>query len=251
VRRPTVLAALAALLLLAAAPAFAAKGAESRIRRRLAAAVQRTETAKSVRARAVADLQGPHGKSAPFLRIEELTEGTTDFDARRFQPRGTWASDPTNEVIAVGNRGWYRGKATRYHEVTIVQGIEMGFGHELAGFGRAVAAATDLKALGPNRYELTAPASTINEPENAHRTVRLVLSIHAGHLSKVRRIEGDAFLRLLFAESFTDYGHSFAIAPPPADQIAAGPAKEITSQEEFSELLGPPPFQQQRSAAQG
>ena len=73
-------------------------------------------------------------------------------------------------------------------------------------------------------------------------SVRLSISA-GGHLHKLRRIEEEGLhVTILIAETFTDFGHSFGIAPPPAEAIVEAPAKVVTTQNEFGELLGPPPF---------
>lgn len=244
-RRLTGFAVATALFLLAAAPALAATGPESQIRGRLASAVRKTAAARSLVARATAELHESGGPRFAFYRLEERIEkeGTPKTDTRRFAP-GDRTRQLTNEVLTVGNQAWYRAKADRYREATLGPRIVPGFEYELTGLERAVAVGTNLKALGRRRYELTAPSKTVNGPEAGSTPIRLILSLSAGgNLHKLRRIEEDgSHVTVLIAETFTDFGRSFGIAPPPAEAIVEGPAKIVTTQNEFGELLGPSPF---------
>ncbi|HWH20633.1 MAG TPA: hypothetical protein VN671_08870 [Solirubrobacterales bacterium] len=244
-RRPSVFAAVTAVFLLAATPAFAAKSPESRIRHRLDVAIQRTAAAKSLAVRGVAELGDTGGPRRPFYRLEDRFEddGTPKNDLRRFPP-GSWTGQPTNQILAVGNRAWYRAKADLYRQATLGPKVTTGFEKELAGLERGVAVGRDLKPLGARRYELTVPSSAFNGPEVEAQPTTLVVSLSAdGHLRKLRRIEEESGLVAIIAETFTDFGRSFAIAPPPADAIVEGPAKEVTTQNEFGTLLGPTAFE--------
>jgi hypothetical protein len=245
VRRPTAFAVTAALLVLAATPALASANPGSNLRGRLIAAVQKTVAAKSLIARATGGLHESGGPHVPILRIEERVENgpTPKADLRHFKP-GDRAHELTNEVLTVGNRAWYRAKAARYREAKLGPGIATGYEEELEGIERAVKVGKNLKPLGGNRYELVAPSKSINGPEGGSDPIHLNLSLSAsGYVTKVIRIDEEGPEAELYAiETFTDFGRSFGIAPPPADAIEAGPVKEVTSQSEFSDLLGPPPF---------
>jgi hypothetical protein len=242
VRRPAVLAVAAALVLLLAIPALASASPEARIRRRLGNAIHKTAAAKSLAARAVLELGEPGGPHVPIYRLEERIEdsGTRKTRDRRFPP-GRWTSDPTNEVITVGHRAWYRAKSDPYREATLGPKIVTGFEPELANLERAVAVGKNLRALGGDRYEVTAPSKAINGPEGGSEPIRLIISLSAvGYLRKAERIEDGA--AIFIAETFTDFGKSFGIAQPPAEEIADAPTKKVTSQDEFSALLGAAPL---------
>jgi hypothetical protein len=244
VRRPTAFAVAAALFLLAAAPALASAASESAVRHRLDAAVQKTVAAKSLIARATGELRESGRRPLPFYRLEERTEDLEllKTDSRRFPP-GRWTRQPTNEVLTVGNSGWYRERSDRYREVKFDSGIEKTFGSEFTDLERATAVGKDLKALGADRYELTTPSSTFNGPEGGAEPIRIIISLStAGYLHRLMRFDEAGPQLVVVAETFTDFGRSFGIAPPPAEEIETGPVKEVTTQEEFSELLGPPPF---------
>jgi hypothetical protein len=230
------------LLLLAAAPALAAG---PQIRRRLEASIQKTLGARSLVARASAELEEGGGPRFPFLLFEERIENkpTRKDDIRRFAP-GHRRHKPTNEVLVVGDSAWYRAKGPRYREATLGPGIDTGFEQELVGLERAVKAGKEVMRLGESRYELVAPSRTINGPEGGSGSIRLTFDLNdAGYLRQVRRIdELDSETSVFALERFTDYGRLFAITPPAPGAIAEGPVKEVTSQSEFSDLLGPPPF---------
>jgi hypothetical protein len=64
-----------------------------------------------------------------------------------------------------------------------------------------------------------------------------------GYVTTVIRIDEEGpEAELYVVETFTGFDRSFGIAPPPANAIVQAPVKEVTSQSEFSDLLGPPPF---------
>jgi hypothetical protein len=244
VRRPIAFAVAAALFLLAAAPAVASANSESSARRRLATAVEKTAAAKSLVVRATGELRESGQKPLPFYRLEERTEDAEQLktDIRRFPP-DRWAKQPTDELVTVGSSGWYRAKAHRYREVTFGPEIVKGFESEFAHLERAVATSKDLKTLGAGRYELTTPDATFNGPEGGAGPTHLLISLSAaGYVHRLRRLEEAGPQLVVLVETFTSFGHSFGIAPPPAATIEAAPVKEITTQEEFSHLLGPPPF---------
>ncbi len=134
-------------------------------------------------------------------------------------------------------------KSARYREAKLGPGIVTSYEEELAGLERAVKAGKNLKPLGGNRYELVAPSKSINGPEAGSEPIHLTFSLSAGYVTKVIRIDEEGPNAELYAiETFSGFGRSFGIAPPPAAAIEAGPVKEVTSQSEFSDLLGPPPF---------
>jgi hypothetical protein len=244
VRRSTAFAVAAALFLLATAPALASPNPESGLRHRLVAAVQRTLAAKSLVGRATSELHEPGRRPFPFYRLEERIEdtGVMKTDSRRFPP-GRWTRHPTNELLTVGDRGWYRANSDRYREATLGPGIALGFEGEFTDLERAVSVSKDLKTLGGDRYELTTPSSTFNGPEGGAEPSRLIISLSAaGHLRRLKRIDQAGPQLVIIAETFTDFGYSLGIAPPPADAIETGPVKEVTNQSEFGELLGPLPF---------
>jgi hypothetical protein len=243
VRRLTCFAAAAAVVLLAATPALASAGRESQVRRRLTAATQRTAAAKSLAVRGKGELR-ESGRRLPFYRLEERSEdmGALKTDARRFPPRH-WTKQPTYEVVTVGNQGWYRASSGLYREATFGAGVTTGFEREFTDLERALATGKDLKALGADRYELNAPSSTFDGPEAGAGPIRLVVTLSAaGYVHRLRRIEADGPELVVIAETLTDFGHSFDIAPPPAEATEPAPVKEVTNQLEFSELLGPQPF---------
>jgi hypothetical protein len=247
VRRPTAfaVAVAAALLALAATAPLAAASPGSGLRGRLTAAVQKTVAAKSLIARATAELRESGSPRVPFLRLEERVEHgpTPKADILRLDP-GKASREITNEVLTVGSRAWYRAKAHRYREAKLGPGVVTGFDEELEGIERAIKAGKNLSPLGENRYELVAPSKTINGPEGGSEPIHLTLSLSAtGHLTKVVRIDEEGPHAKLYAlETFTDFGRSFGIAPPPVAAVVQAPVKEVASKSEFSDLLGPPPF---------
>lgn len=247
--RARLLAALApwaALVALATTVAAAQTPGEAGIRRQIVAAAHEAATAKSVDARAVADLGvGRGNKAVPIYRLEiRIEKGPVlKTDDRRF-PSGRWTRQPTNEVVTVGESAWWRAKHGPFREATLVPGLADGTTHEFADLERAARASRELEKIGADRYELTAPATTFNNSEGSSGDLRLVVTLAAdGRLHRLRRIEAQGGIGFVADETFIGFSRSFGIVAPPADAIAPGPVEHITTSDGFSKLLGPGPFE--------
>jgi hypothetical protein len=232
-----------ALVICATACAAAPRATEGQIRQRIVAAAHEAARAKSVTARGIAQLRSEEGgRLIPIFRLEVRIEKgqTLKTDNRRF-PAGRWRPRPTNEVVTVGERVWWRARSGRYREATVGPDLADGTTGELIGLERAARVGRDLAQLGPDRYEMTAPASSF-DPEKGHERIRLVVTLTAGgDLHRLRRIEGQDG-SIVVAETFTDFGQALGITAPSPDVIVPSPVKHITGSDEFSALLGPGPF---------
>jgi hypothetical protein len=240
IARFAVLALSAALASLASASAAGAAPAEGQIRHRLAAATHRTLTAKSYSAEAVVALGKTGGRLVPFIQFEtRMEKGTTlKTDTRVFSPKGS-RDKPIDEVVTIGNRAWAQAKAEGFHEAILDPGVHKDFDSELANLERALVVGTGLKQIGPRRFELTAPSSVFNGPESSHDPISVLVGLTSdGHLRKLTRLEVSGGFGAVVTSTFGDFGHSFGIAPPPAEAILPGPPEEIHTQDEFAELLG-------------
>jgi hypothetical protein len=125
-------------------------------------------------------------------------------------------------VVTIGERVWRREGSDPYREATIDLSLADGSTGELVDLERAAKVGRHIGEVGPDRYELTAPSSAFNGPEGGHRLIRLVVTLTAGHLHRLRRIEEQG-------------GIGFVAAP----------GKHITGRDEFSELFGPDPLDEE------
>ena len=224
----------------AATSAAAPAPSEAQIRGRIVAAAHQAANAKSLTARGVAELRGEGGGLVPIYRLEVRIDkgGPLKTEDRRF-PADRWTKQPQNTVVTVGKAIWWREGTGKFSEGTIDPGLADGTTGELKALERAAKNGHDLKQVGPGRYEVEAAAF---DSENGAGPIRLVATLTAaGELKRLRRIEGTSE-SVVVAETFRDFGRPLGVAAPPEAEIAPGPPRHVTNSDEFTELLGPGPF---------